>query len=126
MHKRRIYFSIYKKLDNKEWLIHANETYLFNQNQAGVELNFVLTWDQDKSLTLHMNGILIDTLLKPLLKPLNGELFMNNLNSQYNYQFGLISDNKYLKQQTIITSSTHNYQIKSIRRDYYENTKAGK
>ena len=115
LHKNRIYFSLFDTEDNKEWLVNAQINDYLKQNIN--ELSIILTWDNVKpSLTLHVNGIIADYAVNPLSKQINSELLIQSQN--YLYQFGLINEKlKPNTQQQI----THQYQIRSIRRDYYEN-----
>jgi hypothetical protein len=113
LHKNRIYFSLFDSQDNKEWLVHAQLSDYIKQQNVN-EFSIILNWDNIKpSLTLHLNGILTDYAVNPLSKQVNSELLIQSQN--YIYQFGLI--NEKIKN---IQQNTHQYQIRSIRRDYFE------
>ena len=117
LYKNRIYFSLFDSIDNKEWLVNAQIGDYLKQNIN--DFSIILNWDNSKpSFTLHINGILADYVINPLFKQINGDLLIQSQN--YIYQFGLIGEK--IKQQQV----THQYQIRSIRRDYYETIRNGK
>ena len=115
LYKSRIYFSLFDSTNNKEWLVSAQIGDYLKQNIN--EFSISLTWDNAKpSFTLHINGIVADYVINPLNKQINGDILIQSQN--YIYQFGLISEKIKPQQQQ---QNTHQYQIRSVRRDYYEN-----
>ena len=126
IYKNRLHFSIYEYDENVEWIVSSP---LLDKNKyLNRQLKITITWQREKYFSLHFDGFLIDLINKPLSSPLNQDIYLatNSLN-KFNYEYGTktisgsdqllsLQNNKNIDK---LSSSNHQFSIKYIRRDYY-------
>ena len=123
IYKNRLYFSIYEYDENVEWLVSTPSL----KSYLGRELQITLTWQRDKYFSLHVDGLLLDMLVKPLASPLNQDIYQNaNGLNKLPYEFGVRSPfdqpaSKVSKLDKAISNTigSHQFTLKYLRRDYY-------
>ncbi len=136
IYKNRLHFSIYEYDDNVEWIVSSG-LLLDKGKYLNRELKITITWQRDKYFSLHLDGFLIDLINKPLSSPLNQDIYLTSVNlNKYNYEYGtkiiaqqnsdiLLNLNKVSHLEKVTSLSSHQFSIKYIKRDYFNDLDVG-
>lgn len=124
--KNRLFLSIYEYDENIEWLISTPP--LDKGKFLNKPLKLTISWLRDKYFSLHIDGLLVDMVTKPLSPPLNEDIYTINSFNKYYYEYGLkiispASDanpkNSQLDKISTSSSVNHQFSISYIKRDFY-------
>ncbi|CAF0717725.1 unnamed protein product [Brachionus calyciflorus] len=116
VYKNRLHFSLFEQTESQEWLV---STFPMNKH-LNRQIKITITYLRDKYLSLHVDGFLVDMTTKPSSPPVNQDVYIsiNNLNRFY-YEFGVRLIQSDSVKNIGSTLLNHQFTIKSIRRDYF-------